>query len=50
MSKFMELKSALKTKKEWKEFIDELRENNVINTEGYMKITRAIRDSDLLED
>lgn len=50
MSKIIEMKSALKTKKEWKKYIDWIYEEGKIDLEGYSKMCHAIESSKLNED
>lgn len=45
MSKILELKSGLKTKKEWYNYIDLLYKNGIMDLEGHSKMFHAIRDS-----
>ena len=45
--KTLELKSALKTKTEWKEYVNTLHEAGKINLDGFSELLHAINDSDL---
>ena len=49
MSKIMEMKSALKTKKEWYEYIDMLEKGGIFNLDQSSKMYHAIRESKLPE-
>ena len=47
--KTLDLKSALKTKTEWKEYINALHEAGKIDLDGFSEMLHAIKDSELPE-
>lgn len=47
MSKILEMKSVLKTKKEWREYIDWIYKAGKIDLDGYSKMCHAIESSSL---
>ena len=50
MGKIIEMESALKTKKEWKKYIDWIYEAGKINLDGYSKMCHAIDGSNMPEE
>jgi len=50
MGKILELKSSLKTKKEWKEYANMINEAGLIKLDGFNELLNEINNSDLQEE